>query len=236
MRPFAFARPRPALLALLLALAGHAGAQTTAAAKVEAVGDTVLFEGQINPPSAAAFLHLLQDPAIRRLVITSRGGMVTAALDMASAILARGLDVDVPTECRSSCANYIFPAGRRKSMGHPLAVAWHGNMTHVLYLQQTGQASWSPEMLEGARQLAVREQQFYRQAGVDGFVCWFGKIAPYDVDEFYALSADDMRRFGLGEVGIRDGPPPEAGGRDVRLLEVDWAQLDAIRPTVRLEP
>ena len=162
--------------------------------------------------------------------------MVTAALDMAVAIHERQLDVEVPTTCHSSCANYIFPAGRLKVLGRPEAVAWHGNMTHVMYLQQTGQANWNKEMIESARQLAAREAQFYRRIGVDGFVCWFAKIAPYNVDDFYSLSVDDMQRFGMANVSVRESSPPQTDAGDVRQVRVDWAGLEAIRPAVRLAP
>jgi hypothetical protein len=226
-----------AALAVLLAGAGPANAQEAPAVAVQAVGDAVVFKGQINARSAAEFLRLLrEDPKITRLVISSRGGMVTAALDMALAVHERQLDVEVPVACMSSCANYVFPAGRNKTVGRPDAVAWHGNMTHVLYLQQTGQASWNEDQIEGARQLAVREAQFYRRIGVDGFACWFGKIAPYNVDDFYSLSASDMQRFGIGHVTVRDASPGDPGNGEVRQVRVDWAGLEAARPAVRLEP
>ena len=229
---------RAALTALsaLLAVAPHATAQTQPAATVEAVGDSIVFSGQINQQSAAAFFRLLQDPGIRRLVITSRGGMVTAALDMGAAIHQRQLDIEVPTACHSSCANYIFPAARHKIVGRANAVAWHGNMTHVLYLVQSGQASWNEENTAAAYQLAAREAEFFSRIGVDGFVCWFAKIAPYNVDDFYSLAVDDMRRFGMANVSVRESSPPQADAGDVRQVQVDWAGLEAIRPAVRLAP
>jgi hypothetical protein len=147
-------------LALLAAFAGQGHAQSPPAL-VEVADGAVIFNGQINANSAARFLRLLQDRTVTRLVITSRGGIVSAALDMADAIHERQLDVEVPSACHSSCANYIFPAGRRKLVGRPGAVAWHGNMAHILSLQQTAQASWDENLAEGARQLAGREAEFF---------------------------------------------------------------------------
>jgi hypothetical protein len=236
MSPVAIPRLHKAALVLLLAFAGRGNAQPLPAATVEASGDAVVFDGQINLQSAASFFRLLQDPKITRLVITSRGGMVSAALDMANAIHERQLDVEVPTACHSSCANYIFPAARRKTLGRADAVAWHGNMTHVLYLQQTGQASWSDDLMEGARQLARREREFFRRIGVDGFVCWFGKVAPYNVDDFYWLSAGDMQGFGIGQVTVREPAVPATDGGEVRHVSVDWDGLPAIRPAVQFDP
>lgn len=227
----------PGIVAALLCAACTASAQQApAATTVQAAGDAVVFVGQINPQSAAEFLRLLREDAkITRLVISSRGGQVTAALDMAQAVHERQLDVEVPSACWSSCANYVFPAGHRKTIGRPGAVAWHGNMTHVMYLQQTGQPNWSEDQIEGARQLARREADFYGQIGVDGFVCWFAKIGPYNVDDFYFLSVPDMERFGIRGVTLRaSASPPES--RELSKVLVDWSWLEATRPLVRLDP
>lgn len=221
------------LLAALLVCACQAIAQPSPPASVEAVGDAIVFDGQINARSASAFLRLLQDPKISRLIIRSGGGMVTAALDMAAALHARQLDVEVPESCRSSCANYIFPAARRKLV-RPGAVAWHGNMTHVMYLHRTGQGIWNEEQIEGARQLAAREADFYRRVGVDGFIAWFAKLPPYNVDDFYWLSVDDMKRFGLGDVTERATASVEPDSGELRSVQVDWPGLEASRPAVLL--
>jgi hypothetical protein len=224
---------RAAATALICACAFLARAQSPTDALVEASGDTVIFKGQINARSVAQFLRLLQDPGIKRLVITSRGGSVAAALDMAIAVHERQLDIEVPTTCWSSCANYVFPAAHRKTLGRPGSVAWHGNMAHVLYLQQTGQASWSESQLRSARDLATREAEFFRRIGVDGFVCWFAKIAPYNVDDFYYLSTEDMARFGIHDVSTRDDAAlPDS--EQLRQVLVDWAALEAGRPVVNL--
>lgn len=221
---------RPALVALSL-LPAAAGAQP-ASASVELLDDAIVFSGRIDARSAADFLRLLGQGRARRLVITSVGGVVGPALDMAEAIHAGGLDVEVPRACMSSCANYIFPAGRNKTAGRPGAVGWHGNMAHVLYLQQSGQANWSEAVIADARTLARREAEFFRRIGVDPFVCWFAKLRPYGVQEFYSLDAADMARFGIHGVTVRNAVPAP----DVRIVAVDWPALEALRPAVRLEP
>ena len=235
VRRAAMMSKRVALLVSACALGLLARAQGSPAATVEASADAVIFSGQINTRSAAQFLRLLQDPEIKRLVITSRGGSVAAALDMATAVHDRQLDVEVPTSCLSSCANYIFPAARHKAVGRPGAVAWHGNMAHVLYLRQTGQGSWSASEMRSARQLAMREAEFFRRIGVDGFICWFAKIAPYDVDDFYYLSAQDMERFGIHDVTLRNDALAAPPAPELRKVPVDWATLEAGRPIMKLQ-
>jgi hypothetical protein len=219
-----------AIVGLALAVSGLVHAQPT----VQRLDDSIVFEGRIDAASAAEFLALVTDPAVRRLVITSAGGLVSPALDMADAIHARGLDVEVPHTCFSSCANYIFPAGRRKVLGRPGTVGWHGNMAHVLHLQQSGQASWPEPVIADARRLARREADFFRRAGVDGLVCWFAKLPPYAVEDFYWLSVDDMERFGIRDVTVRDPDRPRVAA-DLQPVSVDWPLLQATRPVVRLD-
>jgi hypothetical protein len=219
-------------LALLVAIAGNAHAQLPPPATVTQADDSVVFSGRIDATAVAKFLELLKDPAITRLVITSGGGLVSPALDMAFAVHERQLDVEVPSVCVSSCANYIFPAGRHKTLARLGAVAWHGNMAHVLYLQRTGQASWSHKEVEDARQLATREAEFFSRISVDGFVCWFAKIDPYNLEDFYYLSVEDMERFGIGSVTVREQSAPRQEKEGARLVRVDWKTLEADRPAV----
>jgi hypothetical protein len=225
--------PRPWFAAALLSLCAW-GARAPAQesqTQVMRVGPAIHFTGRIDEPAARRFLELLADPQVDRLVITSNGGQVLAALRMAEAMHARGIDIEVPTSCKSSCANYLFPAGRRKVLGWPGAVAWHGNMTHVLYLQQMGQASWSETVMAGARELAGREKALFQRLGVDGFVCWFAKLPPYAVEDFYYLQAQDMERFGITQVTVQSPAGPEPAGQ-LRLVLVDWPALETLRPQV----
>lgn len=219
------------LVGVLGLVAGSLHAQGTAVVRD---GDAVVFTGRIDADAAARAIALLQDPAVSRLVITSGGGLVAPALDLADAVHARRIDVEVPKACLSSCANYVLPAGARKVLGRPGVVGWHGTMAHVLYLQATGQGSWSDEEMAEARALAAREVTFYARLGVDGFVGWFAKLPPYAIDEFYCLSPPDMARFGIHDVTVRD-PEAAIANALVQPVEVDWDALESLRATTRLE-
>jgi hypothetical protein len=222
------------LAAALLACAGLLHAQPVSTTQVERQGDAIVFRGRIDDAAATTFLQLLQDPGVRRLVITSPGGLVVPALDMAEALYARGLDVEVPEACLSSCANYVFLAGRQKLLGGPAAVGWHGNMTHVLHLQQIGEGRWSGPEIAAARLLAQRESSFFQRIGVDGFVCWFAKLPPYSVEDFYALTPPDMAFFGIRDVSVRSAGVPPYAPPGVQMVSVDRAGLEAMRPAVRM--
>jgi hypothetical protein len=207
---------------IAICIAAPALAQTT----VERSGDAIVFNGRIDEPSADRFLALLKEGGIRRLVIDSPGGQVLSALSMAEAVHGDALDIEVPSTCRSSCANYVFVAGRRKTAGRPGAVAWHGNMHHILCLERTGQGRWSEALMEGARELVRQEQAFYARVGVDGFIAWFGKLPPYDAPDFYSIPPAAMRRFGVGDVTVQPGPADP----DVQLLDLSSDELARLRP------
>ena len=178
----------PWLLRCAVAGLWLAGAAAFAQSVVRRDGETIFFTGRIDSASARQFLRLVDDPAVHRLVIRSPGGFAAPALDIGEAVHAHGLDVDVDRYCLSSCANYVFPAGRQKRVSGPAAVGWHGSMAHVLYRQAHGEEHWSEDVFAQARELAAREAAFFRSIGVDGFVCWFAKLPPYGVDGFYTLS------------------------------------------------
>ena len=145
-----------ASIALVLSLLLFVAAVHAQAGTVALRGDAVVVEGRIDRDLVTKALPLLQDPEVTRLVITSGGGLVDAALDLAEAVHARRLDVEVPSRCMSSCANYVLPAGRRKLLARPGVVGWHGTMAHVLHLPATGQEHWSEAEMANARQLACR--------------------------------------------------------------------------------
>lgn len=219
------------LVAVLVGASACANVPPPSHAIVQRDGDAIVFTGRIDLVSAREFLELLPDPRVRRLVIRSQGGLVAPALEMAEAMEKRNLDVEVRELCLSSCANYIFPAGQRKTISGPGAVAWHGNMAHVIYRQTRGEEQWNEDMMSQARELLPREEAFYRSVGVDGFISWFGKIQPYYEDEFYALSVADMRRFGITDVTVLNPAAPLPTG--VRMLTVNFATLEAGRPPQR---
>lgn len=226
--------PLLALVAPFLLVAAMPAQAQQPPTRVEVAGDAVVFDGRIDARAAQRFAELARDPAIKRVVITSRGGLVASALDMADAIRDRQLDVEVPVACWSSCANYVFPAGINKRLGHARAIGWHGNMTHVLWLDEHGKGQpWDAAMMSQAKDLARREAIFFRRIGVDGYVCWFGKLPPYEAPEFYTLRVADMARFGIANVTVSDAAKDDADAPD--MLDVDWQRLAVDRPAVLIE-
>jgi hypothetical protein len=177
---------------------------------------------------------------VERLVISSRGGGVEAGIALGRWVRERGLDVEVADVCLSSCANYVFTAGARKILRPGAVVGWHGSYTHLL---ETGQ--WTddvayriraygedgPTARLNARRMVERlvrmERAFFDEIGVDGYICWVGKMPPYDAPDYYTLSVPDMARFGVTGVAAPARYPDGAGqGLDVHLIHVDLQARD----------
>ena len=234
---------RPAAAALACALAGCAPLVVSPAAPspfeapvISIAGDEITYRGELVSDSAGRVLAVAGSRPVRTLRIASGGGEVGSAIDLARWVRRNGVDVIVDGPCFSSCANYIFPAGREKHIVGRGMVAWHGNLQHLLYLDAHG-----GKELAGKRALfdpvLAKERAFFAEIGVNGYLAWFGKIAPYNTWNSYFLSQEDMEYFGLTGLHVRadylatdvsnldsDGEP------HLRLLTIDRAVTNASDP------
>lgn len=185
-----------------------------------------LYRGPIDAERNAAFFRDVAGRAVERLRITSSGGSVEAGIALARWVHRNNLDVVVDDHCLSSCANYVFPAGARKVIRPGAVVAWHGSYRHLV---ETGlwrddvayrmeahgedRATARRRARAEAERLAALEDAFFAEIGVDPRLCWFAKVAPYHVPDYYTLSVDGMARFGVTGVEAPDGYPPDDPAR-----------------------
>ena len=89
-------------------------------------GITEKFNGVITQSTADSFLSNVRGKKVRTLVINSSGGETIAAMQMAKWVHDNNVDIVVDNTCLSSCANYIFPAGKNKKISNSGIVGWHG--------------------------------------------------------------------------------------------------------------
>lgn len=195
-------------------------------------GETLLIQGSITESTAVEFKRVISQNRVSRVLLASGGGLVEPALNIATEIRERHLDVEVIGNCFSSCANYIFPAGATKTISGLGVVAWHGNMSHLLHMHSTGRKLLNANELSEVQRLAKLENEFFTRIGLDQFICWFGKLEPYNVRNLYFLDTHDMARFGLTEVKARHGYDRTDvssfnanGVSNLKYVKVDWATL-----------
>lgn len=177
--------------------------------------NTATYVSEISKENNATFFSSIKNRTIKKLRVNSSGGEVEAAIKLARWIYNNKVDIEVIEYCLSSCANYLFTAAFHKTILPGAIVAWHGNYHH---LKQTG--LWRDDIktrmkrtgenreqaranvLQQVNHLVKLEQAFFEEIGIDGKICWIGKIPPYNVINYYFLSVSDMHRFGVRNVTL----------------------------------
>lgn len=183
-----------------------------APANITRNGDAVRFDGLITLANVEALIEELDRAPTRTLVMDSNGGVTDDGRTLGTEVHRRGLAVHVDRRCSSSCANYVFTAGARRSIAPGAVVLWHVNS-----LQKDGrewrrcgrlQSSLSgrPYTSGGADEYArVRDMarehaeiEFFRSIGVDDYIARAGQEPTFFGN--FTLSVADMARLGLREV------------------------------------
>ena len=191
--------------------------------RIERKGNTLSYRGSLTEEGLAALRKTGNDSQVTALLIESTGGEIVVGMDFGNWVANRNLDVVVDHACLSSCANYVFVAGRSKQILPGAIVAWHGSakqpglleQLHDIVAQQIDSSELPPRArqreLERARQANVRyltdavnkQDQFFYRIGVDEYVTRVGNDK-YGVRGFFYLSVADMAVFGIDNVSAPD--------------------------------
>lgn len=207
------------LAAILVAAPAIAAAETT---QVTRDGDAIVYRGELSAVANDAVRSLLDgNPDLRWLHITSGGGEVNLGIDLGELVRARALDVKVVDYCASSCANYVFPAGRRKLLPADAAVVWHGSTLQdgVAEFERIDLASMeaqlgrpftaeektalAEQMRDYFEGISRRQDTFYAALGIDARITVFGQDVGCDCE--WTIPAHDMARFGISGIEASDG-------------------------------
>ena len=198
------------LICCLLAFFCLAGNANSAAEE-----QVVYYTGSISPENNQRFFKSIEDKPVKWLVIKSNGGDVEAGIKLATWLFDNNVNIEIDEYCLSSCANYVFPAAKRKVIRPGAVVAWHGNYHHLQYtglwrddieihMRKYGESRKvsTRKVRRQMRHLVGLEKMFFKRIGVNEFVCRIGKQAPYKVPNYYFLSRQDMLRFGIRGVQV----------------------------------
>ena len=196
-----------------------AQAQQEATATVWRMGDTVHYDGYMDA-DAIQHVRFHAGRGAHVLSISSRGGDVELGMALGDVLAQHGMDVEVRDVCLSSCANYVFPAGKRKLLQRHSLLGWHGGV-----LQDMGD-SIPPEARQQyqnyVQRVAPLERAFFQRIGVDQASTTWGQrpeFARYRDCIGWSYSLDMMRRFGIEQVRVQGGkrwqPPASFRGRCV---------------------
>lgn len=204
-------------------------------AEVRVIGDTVYYTGNMSKASSATFdaaVAGITRGQITRIVMNSGGGDTVAGRHIGRWVKSMGVVVEVDTICFSSCADYVFPAGRARVIRADAFVGWHGNERQFAVLAARRGVSLADELRKFAPKELSPEQQaafvrevgetleitqkdeadFYAQLGLnDAFaVCAVGdeleKRFGFTGRKGWGFSIDDMALLGLTDtVYLGDG-------------------------------
>lgn len=203
---------------------------------------TAFFNGSITPEKVDQFIAQHPPGSIKRLKIFSTGGDAGASLKLGQWVKQNNLDVEVSALCMSGCANYVFPAGRRKFIVGGGLVLWHGSVeqkdlrelvtkyVQLLLKKVDGSVPLSHDeesFLEERRDnfdaiIKYRETQarFFDSIQVNEFITRLGQEpVDYGID-LWTTTVRVMEKFGITNIDAPDnyGKPSILSGDPLLLL------------------
>lgn len=178
---------------------------------------TLVFRGSIGNGSFQKMKSMLDDQ-VRTLIITSPGGEVEPAIRMGELVLAHNLDVVAERYCLSSCANYIFLAGKHKFIRNGI-VGFHGDITYSINqagglkrkveqeAQRVGLSKEKQKEFEGMiRKTIDLERSFLEKIGVpQRFFAFTGNIllGKQGKDQVYSFvlpKKETFKKYGITDI------------------------------------
>lgn len=200
-------------------------------ARVTIRGDAIIFKGPIseinNQKLFKAFKEARNSPTSLR--ITSGGGSVEAGLELGEWVLENQLNVHIPRICASSCANYVFTAGKEVTLDSTAVVFWHGSPTMddlvagtpAEQARRDGVEKSLQQMKPGLtdphgywNEVRVRNRRFFRNVGIDPVITMLSFVADESSLEKITdaaswtqygayISIEDMKYFGVNHVRVK---------------------------------
>lgn len=229
--------------AMLCQPIAHADMEAAQVSLIEG-GEAVFYRGEMDTSAIVQVENLLKNAPekIKRLVIDSGGGDVNLGMDLAGLVLENNLDVVVERLCASSCANYVFPAGKTKRIKQDAVVVWHGSAIQEglekgpgiddIRLSKGAELSVAEKqklldeaLKDNAQYIAdikKRQAELYKRLGIDARVTVMGQ--QLKAAEEWTLSPADMAYFGIHNVTAQadygQAMPASMKERGVRLLRL----------------
>lgn len=214
----------------------------------------ITYTGYITTAANQRVMELFEGASEKpgTVLISSGGGSTEAGMDLAEWILDHNLEVEVGNYCLSSCANYVFLAGKVKKLGRESVVVWHGSMWQESLDRPADPASadFNPRTLAQRE----RETRFFDRIEVDNLITVYGQrlglplryrlrwlfgggaLLGFDYD------LEDMGRFGVSNIELVDGEwdwrehRPELAPRVRRVVLEEDYQFTLNRFGDRLRP
>ena len=197
-------------------------------ATITVEGSTIIFDGDIEDSTYRDFLVAVRgkEDQITAIRINSPGGITDHGIRIGEWIFDHEIDVIVEELCFSSCANYIFTAGKNKIIEKDAIVGWHGSEQQDLFIaagygitmaelharNYDEMQDWGPHAPRESKEEYVesmlkydefephdQEPRFLEKIGVNLYLMVYG-ILPDQFDYYY----NEQTEFGGWTFSIED--------------------------------
>lgn len=166
--------------------------------------DVIYYKGGVSAEANQKVRNLI-DSKTHRLFINSEGGDILLGMELGDLVYHNQLDVEVGDFCFSSCANYVFVAGKTKWIHEKSQIGWHGGAYQVMdFTNDPSMQSAYEAYIKPAQQ---KETAFFQKIGVKQVSTTYGQHAQFDkysdcVGWTYSLKA--MSQLGITNVYLLD--------------------------------
>ncbi len=200
-----------------------------------AIADEVYFQegkvfyiGSITSQKTETALELFDTHKVNSFFITSPGGNVDSAIQLAYRLHSDKVDVHIGKICASSCANYIVPAAAKVFLSKNSLLLWHGS---------SYQDDVSRQVLENNENYVhwrKLESDFFSAVGITPLVtvCGIDQVTLMDKTlnmlqikklAGFTYSLDDLRKFGMNNLITKDGEwTPDYNYNNMKIVTAQY--------------
>ena len=197
-------------------------------------GSTIKYDGILSEEGFNKIKRtfLKANRNVKWLYINSPGGEINISMNIGFWVFQNHLNIRVQEKCLSSCANYIFTAGKNKVLEKNAVVAWHGsavqeslsNLTEDEINEALISIDDPIEKEEAKKQLVAqhndyldrmkkKQESYFKTIGANQGVTVIGQSPKYNVKNFWILSVEDMAKFGILNVKAQKYNPEKVASK-----------------------
>ncbi|MGR3971902.1 hypothetical protein [Shewanella sp. 1180_01] len=212
--------------------------------------NVIYYNGDINQHGFERVKDIhSQHPDVTRITFNSFGGYADVGIDFANWILKRGLDIEVDKYCISSCANYLFLAGKNKYLNRKSFLGWHGGVFQLKnekltsvdiykilnFSNDCNSNALSDIYLITPIDKIIDESLFFKEINVNMLITVYGQVKPVifysDKQQLWSYTAEALAYFGVKNIVLLDDkwtPEKIIKGRLVTYFELDEIEKQVI--------
>lgn len=186
----------------------------------------------------------------KRIIVSSEGGDVEAGMELGTWIIKNELDVEIGSYCISSCANYVFLAGKKKILNAKSLLGWHGgvlqrsdlpfmdnnylkdvsaltNNCETRELKEKYKKNLQFHFKENFNEILNNECNFFKEIGTDYSIIlighhmkYYSRIVGFDL---WSYRIEALINLGVKDIVLKDGewlPPEDIDGKTIFYFSV----------------